>query len=82
MAEEKEGRVEGRGETLSARTAKRAEARMSKARQIWCAYTVEDGAPPEFVLFGTEQNALRYAVEHRMGCKPVRLGVPLSEQLT
>lgn len=53
-------------------------AERAKARQIWCAYEA-DGS--EFVLFGTELNALRYAAAHHMACRAVRFGVPLREQV-
>ena len=49
-----------------------------KARRIWCAYET-DGS--EFVLFGTELDALRYAAHHHMDCRAVRFGVPLREQV-
>lgn len=48
----------------------------AKARQVWCAY---DGS--DYVLFGAELAALRYAAEHRMACKAVLYGVPLSQQI-
>jgi hypothetical protein len=53
-------------------------AERGKARQIWCAYE-PDGS--EFVLFGAELAALRYATEHHMSCRAVRFGVPLREQV-
>jgi hypothetical protein len=53
-------------------------AERAKARQIWCAYAA-DGS--DFVLFGTELAALRYAAEHQMACRGVVYGLPLREQI-
>jgi hypothetical protein len=53
--------------------------RAKTARKIWCAYST-DGS--DFVIFGAELTALRYATEHGMLCKPVGFGVSLKDQLT
>lgn len=61
----------------------RAEARTRRAskgkRHVWCCYDKPLGE--KFVLFGAELEALRYAAEHTLFCKPVEFGVPLQDQL-
>jgi hypothetical protein len=65
------------GKEMEARAAAR-KAKAEKAkRHVWCAY---DGAGV-YVLFGEERAALRFAVEHKMGCKSVVFGVALAEQI-
>lgn len=74
----------GEPQTVAGKEQKaRAEARTTKAkgpRRVWCCYDKPLGE--KFVLFGAELDALRYAAEHTMGCKPVAYGVPIQEQLT
>jgi hypothetical protein len=65
------------GKEQKARVEDRKQAEAQK-RRVWCCYNGE----VDFVLFGSELNALRYMAEHHMdGCKPVEYGVPLREQI-
>lgn len=64
------------GKEIAARRAK-ADAGKDKSRKVWCAYDDND-----YVLFGAELTALRYATDHHMSCVAVVYGVPLKEQIT
>lgn len=47
-------------------------------RRVWCAFHA-DGS--DFVVFGRELEALRYATAHGMGVKPVEFGKSLIDQV-
>jgi hypothetical protein len=61
------------------KTAKTAAPETKDRRRVWCCYDKPLGE--NFILFGSELTAMRYAVEHTMFCRPVDFGVAIQEQL-
>jgi hypothetical protein len=46
--------------------------------EYWCAFYADLSA---FAVFDRELDALRYAVENHMDCRPVKINCDLREQL-
>jgi hypothetical protein len=52
--------------------------RTTIVNEYWCAFYADLSA---FAVFDRELDALRYAVENHMDCRPVKINCDLREQL-